>query len=347
MISQEDFIVIHSLYEKGSSISAIARLTKLDRKTVRKRLKEIELKPSKHKVIKPSKLDLYKPYINEFISKSDHRIPYTVILNDIRAMGYSGGKTILQDYLTLEYQKLCIVSEPVVRFETLPGEQMQVDWTTIRKGKNPIYGFVATLGFSRHSFVCFTDNMSAETLITCHERAFLFFGGITQTILYDNMKAVVDKRNYYGRGLHKYHPHLYDLSKRFGFKIKLCKPYRPETKGKVENFNKYLKNNFYRPLAVKLKAAHLLITCEVLNNYISPWLNNANSRVHGTTKQKPCDLLKEELAYLLPYLTATKAQVEYGTTEQRLPQKQTILPITLVERTNLVEYDQLLTGAVA
>ncbi len=247
MISQEDFIVIHSLYEKGSSINAIARLTNLDRKTVRKRLKEIELKPSKHEFIKPSKLDLYKPYINEFISKSEHRI-----LNDIRAMGYGGGKTILQDYLTLEYPKLCIVSEPVVRFETLPGEQMQVDWTTIRKGKNPIYGFVATLGFSRHSFVCFTDNMRAETLITCHEKAFLFFGGITQTILYDNMKAVVDKRNYYGRGLHKYHPHLYDRSKRFGFKIKLCKPYRPETKGKVENFNKYLKNNFYRPLAVIL-----------------------------------------------------------------------------------------------
>lgn len=347
MIKAEDFIVIHSLFEKGISISEIARLTKLDRKTVRKRLKDIELKPSNRRVNRPSKLEPYKSYICDFIAKCDYRIPYTVILDDIRAMGYTGGKTILQDYLTEHYRKLNLNPKPVIRFETSPGEQMQVDWTTIRHGKAPIYGFVATLGFSRQSFVCFTDNMKAETLIVCHEKAFLFFGGIAKTILYDNMKSVVDKRNFYGRGLHKYHSMFYDFAKHMGFTIKLCKPYRPQTKGKVENFNKYLKSNFYRPLAAKLEAAHLTITSGVLNNYISQWLDRANARIHGTTGKKPCELFKEEFSYLKAYLKAT---VDIQTEIQPAPailQQPKLLPVTIVERTNLTQYDQLLQEVVA
>lgn len=65
-----------------------------------------------------------------------------------------------------------LLDDPVVRFETISGEQMQVDWTTIRNGKNPIYAFVATLGYSRYTFVCFVDNMEASTLVSCHEKAF-------------------------------------------------------------------------------------------------------------------------------------------------------------------------------
>ena len=198
-------------------------------------------------------------------------------MQDIKAMGYTGGRSILQELLTHEYRtKETINHEPVIRFETSPAEQMQVDWTTIRYGRDPIYGFVATLGYSRYSFVCFTNNMSADTLLICHEKAFLYFGGITKHILYDNMKTVVITRNYYGYGQHKFHAQLYDLANEYGFNIRLCKPFRAQTKGKVENFNKYLKSNFYRPLAVKLKSANLEITVDTLNTYITSWLINAN-----------------------------------------------------------------------
>jgi transposase len=63
---------------------------------------------------------------------------------DIKAMGYQGGRSILQEFLTKEYRLRGVEKDPIVRFETLPGEQMQVDWTVMRYGKNPIYGFVAT-----------------------------------------------------------------------------------------------------------------------------------------------------------------------------------------------------------
>lgn len=79
MISKDGFIVVHALYEKGHNISEISKLTKLYRKTVRERLSEVELSKSTRTVKKPSKLDQYKEYILDFISKENHRIPSSLI----------------------------------------------------------------------------------------------------------------------------------------------------------------------------------------------------------------------------------------------------------------------------
>ncbi len=342
MISKEDFIVVHALYEKGHNISQIAEIAKLDRKTVRKRLHEVDLVKPKRIITKPSKLDPYKQYIIDFISKENHRIPSSAILLDIKSMGYQGGRSILQEFLTKEYSERNIEKDPIVRFETLPGVQMQVDWTTIRHGRNPIYAFVATLGYSRYTFVCFTDNMEAKTLVNCHEKAFLFFGGVTKTILYDNMKQVVIKRNCYGQGIHKYHDELFDLSKRYGFTIRLCRPYRAKTKGKVERFNSYLKGNFYRPLAIKLKAANLEVTHQILSHHINSWLSIANSRIHGTTNRMPVEMFNEESDSLIPYL-----KIELNRPIILKPEKVKELPNTVVQKTNLIQHDLLLSGAAA
>jgi transposase len=271
MIAKEDYIMVHSLHNKGHSIRAIAQITKLNRRTISKHLQQSELIPTKRKSKVVSKLECYKPYIFEFIGKSSHRIPCSVILRDIKAQGYVGGRSILQELLHKYYKQRIIVNDPVVRFETVAGDQMQVDWTTIRSGKQPIHAFVAVLGYSRYTFVYFVDNMTEESLIKCHELAFLFFRGVPKTILYDNMKAVVLERNAYGYDLHKYNPKLLDLAKKCGFAIKLCKPYRAKTKGKVERFNSYLKGNFYRPIVIKLQNSGLTITHFVLNEHINQW----------------------------------------------------------------------------
>ena len=334
MISKGDFIVIKDLYSKGKSIRAIAKLLKINRRTIAKKLNEEKYnEAASRRISKPSILEPYKDYIRTFIGKSNHRIPCSAILDDIKELGYPGGRSILQDFLMDEYRTRRTLDDPVVRFETLPGEQMQVDWTTIRWGKTPIYGFVGTMGYSRQTFVYFTDNMEAATLIKCHELAFLFFGGAPKTILYDNMKQIVDIRDAYGKGKHKFHGFIYDLSKLLGFKIRLCRPYRAKTKGKVERFNSYLKGNFYRPLVVKLQDAKLDITPQVLNEYIYRWLAKANNRIHGTTKQKPAILFAEEKDSLLPYIaTVTGQRVTFN---KELPQ-------VIVQKPALMEYDQLL-----
>lgn len=335
MISKGDYIVIHDLYKKGKSIREIARLLKVDRRTVSKYLKQ-----TKHdkttRLVAPSILEPYKGYIREFIGKSKHRIPYSVILDDIRELGYPGSRSILQEFLTTEYSNLKLVHDPVVRFETKPGEQMQVDWTTLRFGKEPIYGFVATMGYSRQTFVYFTDNMKAETLVKCHELAFLSFGGIPKTILYDNMKTIVDTRDAYGKGKHRFHGLMHDLSKRLGFQIKLCRPYRAKTKGKVERFNSYLKGNFYRSLVIKLEDAKLAVDVQTLNGHIHGWLAKANNRIHGTTKQKPSVLLAEEKKYLVPYLVQ-KQSISYITYPRPWPS-------VVVKKARLDDYDHLLSA---
>ncbi len=66
----------------------------------------------------------------------------------------------------------------MVRFETAPGEQMQADFTVIRRGRDPLLAFVATLGYSRASWVRFTAGEDAMTLCGCVCEALQFFGGV-------------------------------------------------------------------------------------------------------------------------------------------------------------------------
>jgi transposase len=75
-----------------------------------------------------------------------HWIPTVVLLREIKEGGYPGGVTQLKEFLS-PYRHPG--REPVVRFETAPGKQMQVDFTHIRRGRDPLLAFVATLGYGR------------------------------------------------------------------------------------------------------------------------------------------------------------------------------------------------------
>lgn len=110
------------------------------------------------------------------------------------------------------------------------------------------------------------------------------------------MKTVILQRNAYGKGRHRFHPTFADFAKHCGFSIRMCRPYRARTKGKVERFNHYLRYSFHKPLVVKLKMLGVsLISKELANGEVSRWLEEvANQRVHQEMLQRPCDLLKEE-----------------------------------------------------
>lgn len=303
MIQTEEFIVIHTLRKKGHSIRSIAKLTKLDRRTVSKRLKEDEMKPYETREYK-SKVDPFKNFIHERLMQAlPQRIPSTVVLEEIVAKGYDGKVRILQNYMKHWYEEYHGVIKPqaVERFETKPGFQAQVDWTFIRKGKHPIYGFVMMLGYSRAPFVYFTNSMKQSVWQKCHEEAFMYFGGTPETILYDNLKSTIITRDKYGKNKHGFNQDFLDFAKD-NFVPKVCKPYRPQTKGKVERFNRYLKENFYIPLRASLKGSGIEITPELLNTHVFGWVAKTNERIHGTTGKKPSIRLKEEKQYLTPYL---------------------------------------------
>ncbi len=303
MIDKEEYTVIHTLYKRGYSIRSIAKSLGLNRRTVSKRLKESELQPYK-KISYKSKLDPYKNHILKRVQQaSPDKIPSTVIFEEIKQYGYDGKIRIIQSFMQgiTSYKP----KEEVIRFETEPSYQAQVDWTFIRTGKNPIYGFVMVLGFSRMAFVYFTDNMRQETWQECHVKAFEYFGGVPQTLLYDNLKSVVIKRDKYGKNQHGFNNDFIDFAKD-NFIPKLCKVYRAQTKGKVERFNLYLKRNFYVPLKSALKGSEITINSDLLNSKVFSWLEMANSRIHDTTKKKPIDLFKEEQPLLEPFYSSVK-----------------------------------------
>jgi transposase len=220
-----------------------------------------------------------------------------VLYREIAARGYEGGMSQLRAFMrTL---RPVPPADPLVRFETAMGEQLQVDWVEFRKGGSPLHAFCATLGFSRASYVEFVSNMRVETLIACHERAFAAFGGVTKRVLYDNMKTVVLERDAYGDGEHRYHAGFLDYAKHSGFVIKLCQPYRAKTKGKVERFNGYLRRSFYVPLASRLAQSGQKLDVVTANVEVAHWLREvANARIHGTTREPPAEALKREVQHL-------------------------------------------------
>ena len=229
---------------------------------------------------------------------SPYWIPATVIYREIQARGYQGGTRQLRYFMAGLKPK--VVEEPLIRFETAPGKQMQVDWAHFRYKFIKLYAFIATLGYSRMSYVEFTEDMQLESFISCHEHAFNYFEGVPAEILYDNMKTVVLQRNAYGSGQHRLHPRLGDFAKHYGFMPRLCKPYRAQTKGKVERFIRYLRESFFIPLIATLRSANLDLDCETANTEVIKWLNEvANQRLHKTINDQPANRMETEQSAML------------------------------------------------
>jgi hypothetical protein len=174
--------------------------------------------------------------------------------------------------------------------------------------------------------------MKVATLISCHERAFVAFGGVPRKILYDNMKTVVLERDAYGEGQHRFHAGFLDYAGHSGFLIKLCQPYRPQTEGKVERFNGYLRRSFYVPLVSRLAQSGQQLDVLTANIEVAHWLRQvANERIHGTTQQRPAERLEQEVPYLQRLAAPWRSDIEAAR-----PQTKVVTPQTPASRPAVV-----------
>jgi transposase len=307
MLSQEQAVEIRVLARRGSGVPEIARQLGCSRNTVRRYLRDEAAGRYGPRPARSTKLDEYKAYLRQRVEHARPRwIPATVLLREIGGLGYRGGISQLKAWLAPLKKG---APEVVVRFETAPSHQMQADFTWVRRGRDPLVALVATLGYSRATFVKFGHKEDVEALCTGLREAFDYFGGVPEQVLFDNAKTVVIDRDAYGPGQHRWNKRMRAVAEECGFLPRLCRPYRAKTKGKVERFNGYLKGSFLVPLAASLKAGGLKLTVEVANAHVRRWLDEvANARVHATTKAIPTHRLPEERAVMLPAL-ALKAAV--------------------------------------
>jgi transposase len=299
MLTQEQAVEIRVLARQGMGIREIARQLGCSRNTIKRYLRDVEAQRYGPRVPRPTKLEAFKPYVLSRIEAArPHWIPAVVLLREIQERGYAGGVTQLKAFIN---PRKAAPLDPVVRFETAPGEQMQADFTVIRRGREPLLAFVATLGYSRASWIRFTTGEDTETLVSCLRAAFAEFGGVPQHVLFDNTKTVVIDRDFYGEGQHRWNKALLALSDEYGFRLRLCRPYRARTKGKVERFNGYLKGSFLVPLRATLNTAGLKLDATAANAYIGSWTTEiANARIHGTTGERPDRRLAIERGALMP-----------------------------------------------
>lgn len=335
MHSLETVVEIEVLARQGKAIKAIARELGVSRNTVRRYLRDDVGVGYGPRGPRPTQLDPYHAYLLERIAaaKPDW-IPAVVLLREVRELGYRGGLTQLKMFVN-DHKPRPVV-EPLVRFETPPGKQMQVDFMSIRRGRDRLSAFVATLGYSRAAFVHFVADEKIATVLACLRRSFEAFGGVPEHLLFDNMKTVVLDRDGYGDGLHRFHPQLLELAKDCGFSIRLCRPYRAKTKGKVERFNRYLRYSFWIPLKARFNASGLLVDPETANLEVSRWLREvANRRVHGELNERPCDRLQTEREFLQAYEGTVVNHVNFNALSRAVP-----IPIESLQHP-LSSYDAL------
>ena len=274
--------------KKGLSYTEIARKHHIDPRTAKK-YAQSDVKPVYTLTSpKPSKLDPYKHLIDMWLEEA----PYSAVRihEKLLEQGCDCKYTIVRQYVSTK--KADLNEKATVRFETMPGLQGQVDWGFFENYKvlengeyKKLYCFLMILGYSQMRYIEFVTDMSTTTLIKCHINAFRYFGGYPEEILYDNMKQVVVKRMM-KQSESELNKQFEDFAGFYGFKPVLCRPYRGQTKGKVERTVRYVRENFM----VGIKYNSL----SDLNSQAHAWCNKINVKIHGTTNERPIDRLPEE-----------------------------------------------------
>lgn len=284
MIDYECFCRIKKAQSEGLKASQIAQQLALDERTVRKWMATSHFQLPK-RASRKSKLDAYKAQIRRLLEH--HPYTTTQIFQKLRAAGYTGGISILKDYVRI------VRPAPKPAYLSLsfaPGECAQVDWGqygTIQVGhtRRRLSFFVMTLCHSRMMYVEFTLTEKMEQWLACHLHAFTFFGGVPAKVMIDNLRcAVLDHPL---GGPTRFHPRYLELAAHFGFSPVACAPRKPHEKGRVERCVGYVKKNLLAGLEIPEWAA--------LEAEARRWLDEvANVRLHRETRRKPAEMFAAE-----------------------------------------------------
>ena len=232
-----EIVLIHDLKRQGLSIPAIARKVGLDRKTVRGHLaRGLEAPVYGPREPRPRSLEPDENYLRERVTRYSE-LSGKRLLREVRELGCEGCRSVLTDFLRTARPAPPKPFER--RFETPPGRQAQVDFAEFRVefDEEPgvirrIWLFSLVLGHSRRLWGRFCAAQDLPTVLRCHVDAFAAMGGAPSEALYDRMKTAVIGES--DEGVVSYNASLVALLNHHGVVPRACRPYRAQTKGKVE-----------------------------------------------------------------------------------------------------------------
>ncbi|MBV8413621.1 MAG: IS21 family transposase [Verrucomicrobia bacterium] len=198
-------------------------------------------------------------------------------------------------------RELIAAARATVRFETQPGEQLQIDFGERRVEIDgvsvKVFLFVATLGYSRRLHVRAYGHEKQDSWFDGMESAFRAFGGVPREVLLDNAKALILHHDPASREV-VLHPRLHAFAHHWRFRIRACAPYRARTKGKDERGVGYVKSNAI--------AGRRFASWSELEAHLENWTREvADMRVHGTTGETPIERFSRDEAKALRPLTGT------------------------------------------
>ena len=268
--------------------SELSREYGVSRQTISKYDKGFKKRESK---ARGSRLDKYREEIREKVNLIGATITgvYKYFLSKDPEIGSrSNFDYYVRKHKLLEKKSICC--HP--RYETEPGHQLQVDFKedivmkSIKGEEFKFNIFTTTLGYSRMHKFTYSKSKTREDVIRCLIESFEYYGGVPKEVLTDNMSSIVDVKS------GKINEEFRQFSKDFNFKVRRCRVRSPETKGKVESANRFLKrlipyNNEFKDES-ELKEIIDKITIEV------------NNEINQTTLLRPIVAFEQERKSLSP-----------------------------------------------
>jgi len=343
MFGRETRMLLKHYLEQGATKSALARQLGVSRDTVHRWIRagdldrDLDDAPVRYgpRPAAATKLTPYKAVIETRLAAYPE-LSAVRLLEEIRAAGYGGGYSQLKAFV--RQVRPVATPEPVVRFETPAGRQAQVDFAHFRFPWGVRYALLVVLGYSRLLWCRFYPRQDMRTLITGVEDAFSYFGGVPQELLFDQMKTVITRDLRLEGGALVRNVEFLRFAGHWGFTPRACRPYRAQTKGKVERPVRYLRGNFVY--------GRTFLNDADLDQQRATWLDRvANTRIHATTQVRPRDRFEQEERFLLqplagrPYTSLILDRMPAASS--RVPR-----PVVTVEKRPLAAYAQL-TGGVA
>jgi transposase len=268
-------------------VETVARRLHIHHSTVKRALADEETQPTGPG---PSTLDPFKPYLVERIQRYPE-LTAPRLHREIAQLGFAHGVAVVRRFLA--QLRPPRQRKAYLRVEFVPGEQAQVDWGSFGQMRightlRPLSCFVMVLSWSRALYLDFSLDQQMETFLRMHRRALDFLGGVPRRIVYDNLKSVV--LHHIGSTV-QFNPRFLGFAGHYLFEPTAAPVRYPEFKGRVEALMRYIRHAFFYGRSFS--------SVEDLRAQAARWRDEvANTRIHATTRERPCDRLLVERVHL-------------------------------------------------